>query len=234
MNTFLNMPKPFLSLKKNNRMSFYQYVVIFNLDGLLEPSVEKRLASAEAIEAILRGKSASPQKRPGKTALPYGTKIKRLQKAPDHIQICIPGRINVGSLFMFGFSVFWLAFIAFWTGGAAMGGGFFALFSIPFWIVGIGMFSAAIYNMFGRTALDLTPKWLQVKYTFLGLGFSRRVPTVSIDKLDVSTWYSKNNQSVEGITVYAGAKTLKFGSQLTKPEKDWVIEEVENYVLEHV
>jgi serine/threonine protein kinase len=201
------------------------------LDGLLEPSVEKRVASPEAVEAILQGKTASLQKHLSESPLPYGTTIKKIDKGHDHIQFRIPGKVGLGSLLILGFSIFWLTFVTVWTAMAPIGSGFFALFSIPFWIVGLGMFSTAMYNLFGRTTLDLTPEWTRVSYTLVGLGFSQRVPTASVEKLDVSTWYSKNNQPVEGITIYAGAKTLKLGSQLTKAEKDWLIEHIEDYVL---
>ena len=203
------------------------------LDGLLEPSSEQRLSSEKAIEAVLSRKTAVLPKKGKKASLPYGTKIKKIQRDPHRIRLHIPGKFNFMSLFMMGFSTFWLAFITVWTIGAASGSIIFALFSIPFWIVGIGMFSAALYMMFGRTILDLTPKWIQLRSQMFGLGYSRRVPTNSVNKIQLENRYTQNDQPIKGLCLYAGAKTLKFGSNLTQPEQEWVIDEVETYVLEH-
>jgi hypothetical protein len=46
------------------------------------------------------------------------------------------------------FSVFWLGFVAVWTTLASFGSIFFALFSIPFWVVGIFMAKSAINKIF--------------------------------------------------------------------------------------
>ncbi|PIE35195.1 serine/threonine protein kinase [candidate division KSB3 bacterium] len=203
------------------------------LDGLLEPSPEKRLASSKAIEAVLSRKPTVLPKKGKIPSLPYGTKIKKIQRDPQHIRLHIPGKFNFMSLFMMGFSIFWLSFITFWTISAAIGSIIFALFSIPFWIIGIGIFSASLYMMFGRTVLDLTPEWVQLRYKLFGLGYSKRVPTSSIDKIQIEDRYTQNNQPVKGLCLCAGANTLKFGSNLSQPEQEWIINEVETYVLKH-
>ena len=203
------------------------------LDGLLEPSVEKRLASKEAIEAVLSQKATIAPQAVHAPALPYGTKIQKIRKSSQHLQLHIPGKINATSFFLLGFSTFWLAFIAFWTVGAASGGILFALFSIPFWIIGFGMFGAALFMLFGRTILDLRPEWVQLRSSLFGLKYSRRIPTASIDKIQREKRYEQNGQSVQGLGLHAGAKTLRFGSNLTQAEQDWLIHEVESYVLEH-
>ena len=200
------------------------------LDGLLEPSPEKRLSSKNAIDAILSQKATAPPQQRHAPKLPYGTKITKRQKSPQHIQIRIPGKASATSLSMMGFSVFWLAFIAFWTAGAAMGSIIFALFSIPFWIIGIGMFSASVYMLFGRTILDLTPELLQLRHTIFGLKYSQSVPTASIGAIQREQFYRHNKQPVRGLVLHAGAKTLKFGSHLTQAEHEWIIYEVETYI----
>lgn len=199
------------------------------LDGLLEPSVEKRLASPEAIRKLLLSPADDPvASHP--IQRPYGTKIQKHRIEHDHIQFMIPGTFNAGSLSMLGFAIFWLTFVAFWTAGAAMGSVFFALFSIPFWIVGIGMLSAAVHNLFGRTTLNLTPSWIELRYKFCGLGYSKRIPTASVGHVRSEIAYTKNSQSVEKLCITAGAKNLRFGSALSSAEKEWLAREIQEYV----
>ena len=54
----------------------------------------------------------------------------------------IPRLFSAGSLGSFIFSLPWLAFISFWTFMAAQDSLIFAAFSIPFWCIGIGLFSS--------------------------------------------------------------------------------------------
>jgi len=201
------------------------------LDGLLEPYPERRLASQKAIEAVLTRKTIPSKKK--KSSLPYGTKIKKISETPQQLQLRIPGAFDATAVFMMGFSIFWLAFVTFWTVGAATGSIFFALFSIPFWIVGFGMFGAALYKMFGKTVLDLTPEWVQLRYQLFGLRYTRRVPTESVNTIRSERRYVQNGQPVQGLCIHAGAKTLKFGSHLTPAEQEWIVDEVETFILEH-
>jgi serine/threonine protein kinase len=207
--------------------------IVHLLEGLLEPSAKNRIASPEEIEQVLQRKPDSPQKHVAQAPLPYGTKIKKLEKEVGHIQFFIPGKFGSESIFMLGFSIFWLSFVTIWTTFAVAGSVLFALFSIPFWLVGLGMLSMTLFRIFGRTILELTPEWILVKYSFLNLRYTRRIPTALVNKIDVSTWYLKNNQPVQAINLYAGAETVKFGSHLTKTEQEWLIRQIEEYTVRH-
>lgn len=210
------------------------------LDGLLEPSPEKRLDSPQEIKALLEQKAApqpvkslahaTPQPPQPALSLPYGSKIRKIERDALHIDIEIPGQFRAGSLGMLGFSAFWLTFVTVWTIGAASGSIFFALFSIPFWLVGIGMASAALYGVFGRTKLRLTPESVEITYAFAAFHHTRRVPTVAIDKIEQAVRYTQNDQPVQGVNIYAGAQTLKLGSNLAPGEQQWLINELEAFV----
>ena len=54
---------------------------------------------------------------------------------------------NSGDLFLIPFSIFWCGFAIFWMYGASEGGGIFALFGIPFVVIGL-------YLLFGRFFLE--------------------------------------------------------------------------------
>lgn len=53
------------------------------------------------------------------------------------------------------FALFWMIFISFWTFMASSAPGFFALFSIPFWIAGLGMWMGLINGIFETQSLQL-------------------------------------------------------------------------------
>ena len=70
----------------------------------------------------------------------------------------IPRLFSAGSLGSFIFSLPWLAFISFWTFMAAQTSLAFAAFSIPFWCIGIGLFSSPWWGLRKqkRTVLVIT------------------------------------------------------------------------------
>jgi hypothetical protein len=57
--------------------------------------------------------------------------------------------------FMFGFSTFWLCFVAFWTWGALQASFPFALFSIPFWMVGLGIMGTLLNGRTERQTMTI-------------------------------------------------------------------------------
>ena len=59
----------------------------------------------------------------------------------------IPRLFSAGSLGSFIFSLPWLAFISFWTYMAAQASLAFAAFSLPFWCIGIGLFSSPWWGL---------------------------------------------------------------------------------------
>ena len=59
----------------------------------------------------------------------------------------IPRLFSAGSLGSFIFSLPWLAFISFWTFMAAQASLAFAAFSLPFWCIGIGLFSSPWWGL---------------------------------------------------------------------------------------
>ena len=59
----------------------------------------------------------------------------------------VPRLFCGGSLGSFIFSLPWLAFISFWTFMAAQASLAFAAFSLPFWCIGIGLFSSPWWGL---------------------------------------------------------------------------------------
>ena len=70
----------------------------------------------------------------------------------------VPRLFSAANLGSFIFSLPWLAFISFWTFMAAQSSLVFAAFSIPFWCIGIGLFSTPWWGLRKqkRTVLVIT------------------------------------------------------------------------------
>ncbi len=70
----------------------------------------------------------------------------------------VPRLFSASNLGAFIFSLPWLAFISFWTFMAAQTSLAFAAFSIPFWCIGIGLFSSPWWGLRKqkRTVLVIT------------------------------------------------------------------------------
>ncbi len=81
--------------------------------------------------------------------LPPKAKVIMEQGRNKSIELTAPANgLNAEAIGITIFSVFWLGFVSVWTVLATMGSIFFALFSIPFWVVGLFMAKSAINKIF--------------------------------------------------------------------------------------
>jgi hypothetical protein len=193
------------------------------LNGLLEPAAEERLASADAIHDLLRKIPETPSTQIHELIQPHGSSIQKFEEADARLRFVIPGKVKGSGV---GFCAIWLLFVAIWTLAASTSDNlFFVLWSIPFWAAGFGFGVPAFYKAFGRTTLELTPESIQVAYSLFGRGYSRQLPTSTLKRVPLS------NQKSESITFQTGAKALKFGAHLTLVEKEWLSQEIEQYLV---
>lgn len=194
------------------------------LDKILEPVWEKRYQSAaEAQQALL-----SPA-APAVEVLrqPLGTRVELL-RAGQALSIRIPpGRLNPPMLYLTFFSVFWLSFVAFWTLMAARGSVFFALFSLPFWLVGLGMARTVVLNLFGESLLELTPHHFDLQSHLWNYPLKRiqgELPDISAVHLAANL--RMNQTTLMALTLEAGASSLSFGGNLSRHEQLWLQSEI--------
>ena len=212
------------------------------LDSWLEPDESRRTITAAEAARIFRGEAELPKptvetlapaseeevtirlddENPS-ASMPSDSKVK-IAEGEGRLVITIPpgGIANPAVIGIGGFSVFWLAFVAFWTFSAvAMGAPiFFALFSLPFWAVGIFMVRTTLITIFRRTQLTLdSSTGITLTERILGKGRVRAWPISDLGKCSVenAVVQSKGRTDRE-IVMEAGAKRIRFGKSLSERE----------------
>jgi len=133
------------------------------------------------------------------TQPPKGSKIEIFDTRTS-LEINIPpAGFQASDIFIAGFSVFWLGFVAFWTTMVLWSGAWFmALFSIPFWLVGIGMVTGIIGRLFGRQLIEVDKYTLRL--TKSGI-LSKKVYDFDIEDID-----SINRQKVNMANMFKNGK----------------------------
>lgn len=212
------------------------------LRQLIEPSLDRRFSSAQEALQALKGRSLlSTIDSPSILGPPTGTKV-RLRKTADELDILIPppgfsGEIVGTALF----AIAWNSFILFWTWGALDGSIFFALFSLPFWGVGIGMLLQVLAALFVRTHLKINQQHMTLHYEMPGIEYSPRRPARRQDirklihsaRFYKTSWHRGSHRQIEvkpRIILWAGTRKYELGSHLTEPELDWLTQELSEWL----
>lgn len=237
------------------RLDFRDYVTCSEslcqwLEHMLEPMTEYRFQSAtEAKNALLEDRFTPRSQRQGTTArgnsqrtgplqslpAPLGTKV-QLTQAPQHLDIIVPpGMFNAASIFMLGFNAFWLSFVAFWTVMALQGSIFFALFSIPFWAVGLGMLAFNINTIFTRIELHFSPQHIRVFKNYAQLfKQEQHYPLSQLSAVQRALSYKNNNTPHFSLQLEIGSKKIGLGTHLSRAEQDWLKNEILLFSQKHL
>jgi hypothetical protein len=95
---------------------------------------------------------------------PSGTKIRVNKGFNDSVEIFYPSKgISLSVVPIMFFAIFWIGFVSFWTWGASQGSIIFALFSIPFWIVGFSMIGGIINSISETQTIIISRTTLTLK-----------------------------------------------------------------------
>jgi serine/threonine protein kinase len=214
------------------------------LRQMTEPTLDRRLASArEALSALdnLPATSVAPLAiKP-----PLNSKI-ILNKSADRFEIFIPPfGVNPATLVMLSFAIAWNSFIAFWTAGA-LSAPFpinlpFALFSLPFWTVGLGMVMRILFSWFGKVRLKIDRRKIALTYEMWGFKYQRPGSSSRehINKLAyIPKHFTKDSdgdrvQVHPELIVWAGTKKYQLrglGSFISEPELEWLAQELSQWL----
>jgi hypothetical protein len=143
-------------------------------------------------------------------------------------------------IFIFIFAGFWICFIAAWTCGAAFAGGPFALFSIPFWIVGIGMWRGILIGITETQQLRLGPVTLSIFKKSVVSSKHIEIAHCDIASIDMKPFiprdpftmarYLRHFLHTQGAwggvplaTIAHGTKKTLFAENVSEAEAEWLI-----------
>ncbi len=174
---------------------------------------------------------------------PKGSMIKLSRESGDMVNIHMPAKGFKPSMIpQLLFTVFWLGFITFWTTLASQAG-FFALFSIPFWIAGFFMLGAIIIGVaekqtikVGRGKIAITksrpffPKKLEYNFSEIeeiALKSNQGMATFSTQSFRLQNRYGP---PPELPSLISGSGTKTFFESANDAEKAWVVKYL-NYKL---
>ena len=162
-----------------------------------------------------------------------GTKIGIEEDPANEFHIWIPGGFNPAVIGLIVFAVFWNGFLVFWTWGASRASIVFALFSIPFWLVGFAMIFWIVWELFGKVSIHINSLGIAVVKELFG--FSKRtvmpldtVGDIKVKEQDKSM--RQQNASQRGIAIDYGVKTAFVGGGLSEAELQWLAYEMRRFM----
>ncbi|MEH2079786.1 MAG: serine/threonine-protein kinase [Nostoc sp.] len=222
------------------------------LKWMIEPSLERRLSSAEQAISTM-GCAYAALEKPQSINLPTlvvgkpdGSKI-QLTKNGDSLEIIVPpSGFDLSIVFTGLFAIVWNSFILFWTIGA-LSAPFpvnipFALFSIPFWGAGFMMVYKFFFHFFGRICLRLNPKQISLSWELFAWKFyrPRASPRQSINKLVyIPKHFTKDSEGIRiavpaQLDIWVGVKKYQLGGSdgaiKSEAELEWLAQELSNWL----
>lgn len=171
---------------------------------------------------------------------PNGSKISISKGADGQFELTLPKKgFSLSVIPQVLFSIFWLGFISFWTWGASQGSIFFAMFSIPFWFVGISMITGVINSANEIQKVSLNKNTLSIKRlrpiraksfeTKLGDIQSIKMKGIKMSPFSVfgnfrqaMKMQSSFGSPIETPAIITGMKTEHFFEDANDAEQEWV------------
>lgn len=165
-------------------------------------------------------------------ALP-GSRIQVVEKTADRVVLFIPGG-GSNSTGLGCFAIIWNGFMTVFTGGVLVAGAkqangppwpFFLVIAL-FWTIGLTMAWFAIKMRYERLMLLVDRSRAVLQRTLFN-----RVKTEEADlapgaSATLVESYKQNDRPVYAVTIEGVGRTLKFGTGLSDPEKDWIVDHV--------
>ncbi len=169
-----------------------------------------------------------------------------VEREPDRLMIHIPPHgMRAGTVGLLLFAIFWLGFVAFWTAGA-LGLLFaqkpqglnigFACFSIPFWLVGLGMLGGVLWaSRSSRTVyFDGVEMVTELRCLLWRRRRARDLASVQHAREYDATARSDNQPASSN----CGVEIVYTGGSFTLPcssraEQQWLLAEINDYLQSH-
>ena len=180
---------------------------------------------------------------------PVGTLITFEEGADGGATFTIPRKGLKGTgVFLLVFATIWISFVAFWTFGAAQASILFALFSIPFWVVGIFLWRGILIGMTETQIIGIGRDALTLSSTSLLSSKEKSIPYAEIQSIRVEAFaprdpftmarhmkaVNSNAMRTGGLslpTITHGTKKSRFAEGLSEPEMDWLVRMLKMIVM---
>ena len=114
---------------------------------------------------------------------PTGSKLEIFSTYSGIEIIAAPAGLKGSDIFIAGFSAFWLIFVMFWTFMAVQASLIFALFSIPFWLVGLGMAGGLIKKLTEKQYIEIDSRNIIIRKKGLFFSNQEEMPLHFIDSI---------------------------------------------------
>lgn len=220
------------------------------LQKMIQPGLDRRFAGANA---ALKALEDLPVRESKELVLipesrPSNSKI-TLTKNNDKFEIIIPpSGFNAGTIAIGAFAIAWNSFIFFFTGSSIFApfpiNLVFALFSLPFWVVGLTMILAVLFPLFGRTNLKIDTNKIALRMALWGIKYAPTKPSFrhEIDKISYISKHSKKDSDGDRVhvpaklVIWAGVKKYELSmagdgvSSLSERELEWLAQELSDWL----
>ncbi len=155
-----------------------------------------------------------------------------LEKLGEKLTLYVPRRGLRGShLATFGFALFWLAFIAFWTAGALRGSVLFAAFSTPFWVVGLYMLFTVVRSAWQRVWLELWPDRGLLVFAPFGPRAELRPEFLSVrEGVRPASHLRSDLPSGPSLILEHGTRTFSLLEGFSDAERRWILVELSGWL----
>ena len=127
-------------------------------------NISTDLAKCDKCDSILKVSELTNSVKKEDLTPPNGSKIIMNKGLDGKIELTYPSKgFSLSLIPQLLFAIFWLGFISFWTWGASQGSIIFAMFSIPFWLIGLSMIAGIINSAKEIQTITLNKNKLTVK-----------------------------------------------------------------------
>ncbi|MGA7954801.1 MAG: serine/threonine-protein kinase [Gloeobacterales cyanobacterium] len=207
------------------------------LERMVEPSLDRRFRDAEEALTFLKKKNSLSSGKTAKTdqikrsVKPLGT-IVELERTPEQLDIEIPSRpFHLRDAPGLVFAGVWLAFILVWSSLAIRASFLFALFSLPFWAVGLFLLGTSLWPILGRTKIHIDHYAYEIIWGIKGL-LTYRVTgkTKALTGARIQSNFKVNDRDVYYCALRSTTKQYPFAFGLNPFEQEWLVSEIEGWL----
>lgn len=163
--------------------------------------------------------------------------VELIESGPDRLVLHIPpgGSSSSGiGCFALAWNAFLCVFTPPWLFAIAQGNGPPLLFIIPFllvfWCVGLGFAYTWLKMKRTRTYLLIEPNRMVVQTERFGRKWKDESALGETARARLVESYKLNNVPVHRVEVQAEGRTIRFGTQLSEPEKVWIAEQINRFL----